>query len=453
MAKDIRVFAALLLIATLLIGVGTYADDAPPVTPPTDTSPPTLLTADQLDDLLSPIALYPDALLAQILPAASAPDDIAAAAAWLKAGNDPSQIDDQTWDPSVAAIAHYPNVLNMMADYGDWTQQLGAAFANQQADVFASVQRLRAKAQSAGTLVSTPQQNVVVDQNTIQIVPADPQIIYVPVYNPQVVYVRPPPGVVCVTFGTGFPVGVWLTNDCNWSGGYVIVGGGWRYWRGGVWSPINNRPIYYPGRPGYRPGWDGHPHPWRPPPGRPIYRPPPGRPPTIPNRPGGGRPMPLPVRPAPGRPGINPPKPGPTPTPRPPSRPDQDRGRPSPGRPPAAQPMPAPSPRPAPGGGLRGNQPPGDVQKDVNRGKQSRTPPAAGRPAAPAPAPPAQRPAPAPAPRPAPAPAPRPSSPGPAFGGYGPKDSAAQDSSRGAASRGGGGGNAGGGSKGGGGRK
>jgi hypothetical protein len=453
MAKDMRVFAALLLVAALLVGAGvnrsTYADDAnaaPPVTPPSDTSAQPLLTADELDDLLSPIALYPDPLLAQIFPAAAAPDDIAAAAAWLKAGNNPDQIDDQPWDPSVAAVARYPDVLNMMADYGDWTLELGEAFSDQQADVFASVQRLRAKAQSAGTLVSTPQQNVVVDQQVIQIIPADPEIIYVPVYDPQIVYVQPPPGVVVITFGRGYPVGAWLTNDFNWRGGYVVVGGGWRYWRGGRWSPINNRPIYYPGRPGYRPGWDGHPHPWRPRPGRPIYPPRPGRPPGIPNRPGNGRPLPLPGRPnrpPSDRPGINPPRPNPRPGR--PSRPDQDRGR--PGSPPTILPVPS---RPDRGGGFDGNRPPGDVRRDGNRGRQSR---GGGRPAAPAPGSPAALPAPRPAPRPAPSnPPARPSSPGPAFGGYGPKDSAGRDSSRGAASRGRSGGSAGGGGSGGGNR-
>jgi hypothetical protein len=431
-----------LIVALLLIGTSAttlllspvFADDsyvAPPVSPPPGTADQPLLTADQLDDLLSPIALYPDPLIAQILPAAANPDDIAAAADWLAAGNDPAGIDDQGWDPSVAAVARYPDVLKMLNNYGDWTSQLGAAFANQQADVFASIQRLRTRAQSAGSLVSTPQQNVVVEQNVIEIIPADPQVIYVPTYDPQICYVQRAP----ITFSSGFPIGVWLDNDCNWGGGYVVVGGGWRYWRGGRWSPINNQPVFYPGRPGYRPGWDGHPYRWVPPRGRPIYRPPPGRPPMIiPGRPGGGRPIPLPYRPGPrptpGRPpGINPPRPQPGPSPRP---------APSPGPRPALRPQPRQDEdrgRPAPSAPDK-LPPPSDVKRDADRGRDSRTPSAPARPA-PDRAAPAR---PAPAPRaPAPAPAreePRQSSPGPAFGGYGSKQSAGSDSSRGAQSRG-----------------
>ncbi len=289
---------AAMVLATVLACLPVFADGdytAPPVTPPPEGVGQPPMTADQLDELLSPIALYPDPLLAQILPAAAEPDDIAAAAAWIAAGNDPNQIDDQPWDPSVQAIARYPSVLQMLAGYPDWTAEVGNAFATQQADVAASIQRLRAQAASVGSLVNTQQQTVVSDDDGIQIVPTDPQYVYVPVYDPQVVYVAPPPGIVAnarITFGPPLATGIWLDNGWSWRGGYIVVGGGWRYWRGGVWVPIYNRPGGWPPyRYGYRPGWDGRPHPWRPRPGRPPYRPP-MRPPIIPGRPNPNRPWP-----------------------------------------------------------------------------------------------------------------------------------------------------------------
>ncbi len=229
---------AAMILATVLACLPAFADGdytAPPVTPPPEVVSQPPMSADQLDDLLSPIALYPDPLLAQILPAAAEPDDIAAATAWIAAGNDPNQIDDQPWDPSVQAIARYPSVLQMLAGYPDWTTEVGNAFATQQADVAASIQRLRAQATSAGSLVNTQQQTVVTDDDGIQIVPTDPQYVYVPVYDPQVVYVAPPPGIVAnarITFGPPLATGIWLDNGWSWRGGYIVVGGGWRYCAG-----------------------------------------------------------------------------------------------------------------------------------------------------------------------------------------------------------------------------
>ena len=155
--RSMRQVCVLLLIVAVISAAGgdlrTYGDDlynTPPVTPPPASADQPPLTAEQLDDLLSPIALYPDPLLAQILPAAAAdPQDIAAAEAWVAAGNNPNQIDDQPWDPAVQAVARYPTVLKMLADYPDWTDELGDAFTMQQADVAASFQRLRAQAQTA----------------------------------------------------------------------------------------------------------------------------------------------------------------------------------------------------------------------------------------------------------------------------------------------------------------
>ncbi|HEY7091034.1 MAG TPA: DUF3300 domain-containing protein, partial [Tepidisphaeraceae bacterium] len=211
----------LLFVATMIATAGvlrTYGFDVfsqPPVAPPPANADQQPFSADELDSLLAPIALYPDPLLAQILPAATDPQAVAAAAAWIAAGNNPDQIDDQPWDPSILALARYPDVLKMLAENPDWTDALGYAFSTQQADVTASIQRLRARAQTAGSLLSTPEQQVVADDAGIQIVPANPQVIFVPVYDPQVVFAPPPPGVVMgppVTFGPPMQAGVWLTN-------------------------------------------------------------------------------------------------------------------------------------------------------------------------------------------------------------------------------------------------
>jgi hypothetical protein len=136
-----------------------------------------------------------------------------------------NQVDAQPWDNSLKALARYPATLRMLDDNLAWTTDLGQAFLNQPADVMDSVQRLRAQAQAMGNLLSTPQQTVVVDEGAIEIVPAAPQMIYVPVYQPEVVYVqRPPaPGRFYVSFGAGLVVGAWLNHDCDWHAHEVIV--------------------------------------------------------------------------------------------------------------------------------------------------------------------------------------------------------------------------------------
>ena len=190
---------------------------------------------EQLDNLLAPIALYPDPLLAQVLVAATFPDEIQDAAPWVRVHN-PDSIDYQPWDVSVKAVAHYPTVLSMLNDRLDWTIALGQAYAYQSTDVMGSVQRLRNLAYSQGNLVPTPQQEVVVDRGYIQIVPAQPRVIFVPVYDPGVIYVRRVyrPGVGFngfFNFGTGFVIGSWLNYDMDW-GTHRVVYDGWNE-RGG----------------------------------------------------------------------------------------------------------------------------------------------------------------------------------------------------------------------------
>ena len=181
------------------------------------------LSAQQLDQLLGPIALYPDPLMAQILPASTLPTQIVLADRYVTGGGDPNEIDQQPWDASVQAVAHYPNVLKWMDDNLNWTTELGQAFLNQQQDVMDSIQRLRATAQNLGNLQSTPQQQVTEDDGTIDVTPTDPDMIYVPTYSPDVVYYQSFYGTPFITFGVGFPIGFWLNCDFDWHHRHLIV--------------------------------------------------------------------------------------------------------------------------------------------------------------------------------------------------------------------------------------
>ncbi len=195
----------------------------------------------QLDNLVGPIALYPDALLAQVLVAATFPDQVDDAARWVRE-HGTAGIDEQSWDVSVKSVAHYQSALNMMTDKGDWTATLGRAYAYQSSDVMAAVQRMRRLADTQGNLQSTPQQQVVRESDNYVIVPAQPRVIYVPVYDPVIVYTRPIFGLGFSSrlwsFGVGFPIGGWLNYDLDWGrrtvyyngwdNAYVAYGGGWR---------------------------------------------------------------------------------------------------------------------------------------------------------------------------------------------------------------------------------
>ncbi|MCX5845389.1 MAG: DUF3300 domain-containing protein [Deltaproteobacteria bacterium] len=191
-------------------------------------SPAYLDTDQELDNFLAPIALYPDPLLAQILPASTYPAEIAAAEAWLNSGGTLSSIDGQTWDESVKAIAHYPGILKMMAGNMDWTADLGDTFLNQPEEVTRSIQRLRWQAREAGNLESTSQQTIVIVGDYIEIVPAQPQYIYVPRYDPSVIYIQrwAPGRLPFITFGLGLAIGGWLTMDFDW-GHHNVIYHGW----------------------------------------------------------------------------------------------------------------------------------------------------------------------------------------------------------------------------------
>jgi hypothetical protein len=185
------------------------------------------LSDQELDELLAPIALYPDPLLAVMLPASTYPEEINDADAWLKKGGTVSGINGQSWDESVKAIAYYPDILDMMAGDLDWTADLGDAFLNQQEDVTRSIQRLRWQARDIGNLESNNNQQVIIDGENIEIIPAQPEYMYVPQYDDSVVYEEEwaqgsPP---FITYGFGLAIGGWLSMDFDWRNHHIIYHG------------------------------------------------------------------------------------------------------------------------------------------------------------------------------------------------------------------------------------
>jgi hypothetical protein len=148
--------------------------------------PGKLFSNEELDEVVARIALYPDPLLALVLPASTNPIQIVQAQRFLEAntGEEPPS----SWDPAIVSLMNYPEVVQMMSDDLDWMQALGDAVAAQQADVMDAVQQVRAQTKAAGNLETTPQQKVIVEKEVVKIVPADPEVIYVPQYNPQVIY-------------------------------------------------------------------------------------------------------------------------------------------------------------------------------------------------------------------------------------------------------------------------
>jgi len=185
------------------------------------------LSPEQLENLLAPVALYPDPILAQILVAATYVDQVQDASGWMQRYNDPYGVDNQPWDISVKAIAHYPSVLSMMADRPDWTTALGQAYIEQPADVSAAIQHLRWMAQRAGNLVTNDYWEVVPTGGFIEIYPVQPRFIYLPVYDPAVVFVSP----FTFVFGPAFAIGPWLNCDWDWHGHRIYYHG----WHGPRW--------------------------------------------------------------------------------------------------------------------------------------------------------------------------------------------------------------------------
>jgi hypothetical protein len=307
MQKAVAVLMSFLLVLTT-VPVGAGAQNASPSGTQQEDG---TLTTEELDGIVAPIALYPDALVAQILGAATFPYEIVDATLWLKDNSKlkgeavAKAVDQQLWDPAVKALTQFPSVLDNLAKNLAWTSALGEASATQQPDVMAAVQRMRAKAQAAGNLKSSPEIKVIQERpQTIVIQPANPQIVYVPAYNPTVIYGAPvvTPGyssadvaaAAIISFGVGIAVGAMMYGGCcGWGWSYwgtswhsrtiiynrnVYVGNS--YWRGGYYGGgyRPGYPAYRPGGPGYRPGYPGY--------GRPGYRPPATTLPSPGNRPG-----------------------------------------------------------------------------------------------------------------------------------------------------------------------
>jgi hypothetical protein len=201
----------------------------------------------EIEQLLAPIALYPDELLSQILMASTYPLEVIQADRWVKQHIDlkgnalTTALEKEGWDPSVKSLVNFPQVLAIMNEKLDWMQKLGDAFLAQQKEVMDTIQKLRAKAQAEGNLKTTKEQKIIVEQQVIKIEPASPQVIYVPTYNPTVVYgawpypAYPPyyyypPGYVAATAAFSFAAGVavgaawgYAWGGCNWGRGEVNI--------------------------------------------------------------------------------------------------------------------------------------------------------------------------------------------------------------------------------------
>jgi len=244
------VAVALTVLLVPFTPFGVFGQAPPPgygqAPPPSAYQP---LDATQLDQLVAPIALYPDALVAQVLTASTFPGQVADAANWFQqnGGLPPDQlaaaVNTMPWDPSVKALIEFPTVLDNMARNSGWTAALGNAYYNQPGDIMNAVQAMRFEAQQAGTLRSTPQERVYDSGGLVVIEPVNPGLVYVPYYNPWMVYGAPIPAwsgfywgpprgmVMGAGFAVGFGVGIGIGAFAHFGWGYSA----WApNWRGGV---------------------------------------------------------------------------------------------------------------------------------------------------------------------------------------------------------------------------
>src|SRR5271166_2451499 len=252
--KTLKEVLAILLTGAVMMATSPNALAMPAYEPPYQEADQAPLTSADIDAIVSPIALYPDQLIAQILGAATYPDQVTAASNYVNTSGLKDQalmtaVDKQPWDPSVKALTQFPTVLDQMAKNLAWTSALGDAAFNQQKDVMDAIQRLRAQAKAAGNLKTTQEIKVVQESpQTIVIQPANPQVVYVPTYNPTVVYGTPynPPGYSTaalvttgvIAFGLGMAIGASMNNSCC---GWGYYGGGWGCnWHGGHTMYQNN---------------------------------------------------------------------------------------------------------------------------------------------------------------------------------------------------------------------
>jgi len=241
MARTTNLAAIAAAAGALLLLYAALAQDSPQ--PPASNTPPGQpLTPQQLDDLVAPIALYPDPLVGEVLAASTYPTEIVEAEQWAKDHSNwkPSKLMDkakkENWDPSVQGLVAFPQVLTMLSQDVGWTTGLGNAFLAQQSEVMKAVQRMRAQAEARGKLTSTPQAKVTTEsqngQSVIDIVPANPDVWYVPYYNPLWVWGPPIYGI--------YPPLLYPGIDIGWDWGLGInLGfyfGGWGGWGWGGWG-------------------------------------------------------------------------------------------------------------------------------------------------------------------------------------------------------------------------
>jgi hypothetical protein len=261
-----------LLSTALLFEIGPQKlfamQDAPAAAQAAQAPPYAQQTPEQLQRLVAPIALYPDSLVAQILAASTFPEQVVEADRWAQANPDlkgdalGKAVDQQPWDPSVKALAAFPSVLGNMDKNLSWASSLGDAYFNQQPDVMDAVQVMRRRAQAAGGLKTTEQQTVSTQGSTIEVAPANPEMVYVPAYDPWLVYGDPIlawpgwypyPGIwfggPYLSWGLGYGIGWyggygwgWGHWGFNWGGRYAMYGGGRYYSRS---NTFYNRSNYY----------------------------------------------------------------------------------------------------------------------------------------------------------------------------------------------------------------
>jgi hypothetical protein len=225
-------------LLALLLGAGAVLASAGPAAAQEQVEP---LSAEEVRQLVAPVALYPDELLAVVLPAATNPLQVVQAQRYLeKRQKDQSLQPDPEWDPSILALLNYPDVVAKLNDDLEWTESLGAAVIDQQADVMDAIQQIRAEAHAAGYLQSNEKQKVVEDQGTIVIQSADPEVVYVPTYDPQVVVVQnyaayPPPVYSnpypyyyspAATFFAGAVVGATFAYAFDWHDDHININSG-----------------------------------------------------------------------------------------------------------------------------------------------------------------------------------------------------------------------------------
>lgn len=251
--------AAVCTAAVMLSQTAAFGQQPAPYPPPYQSPPPgqvpgqtpgqtapyqagVLQSPQELQQMVAPIALYPDALIAQVLAASSFPSEIVDANNWLNAHSGlqgaqlAAEVDKQPWDPSIKAMTQFPAVLGNMAKNLSWTSALGAAYTTQAADVSSAIQVMRQRAQSAGNLMSNSQQTVSNQGSNIQIQPANPDVVYVPQYDPWLAYGGPIapwpgwyayPGLYFAGPGIGFGLGFGIGFGAGFGWGWPAWGFGW----------------------------------------------------------------------------------------------------------------------------------------------------------------------------------------------------------------------------------